>query len=215
MIEEFDPHYLAYGIEVNMLRRLAPERWPAFTRLAAAVYPRLKAAHPALPVFLTFQVDLLVIDREEQEAAIREVLPYTDVMAASSYWYSVSPDPRDLGPSHFDTLARLAPEKPFAVAETAWPAEDVTEPYPRLIPEDEESQRLYVDLLLDDAERLRALFVCWFFGRDFDDFWVTALASNPDAALLRLWRDTGLYRGDGTPRPALDSWRAALARPRR
>ncbi len=37
----------------------------------------------------------------------------------------------------------------------------------------------------------------------------------PDASLIRLWKDTGLYRGDGSPRPARDTWRAALARPRR
>jgi len=215
MIAAFSPDYFAYGIEVNMLRQLAPDEWPGFVRLVAEVYPRLKAAHPDLPIFLTFQVDLLLLSPLEQEAAIREILPFTDVMAASSYWYAVVPDPLALAPDHFDTLVRIAPEKPFAVAETGWPAEDVTAPYPQLIPESEENQRIYVERLLADVERLDALFVSWFFARDFDDLWDENLASVPDAALLRLWKDTGLYRGDGTPRPALDPWRAALARPRR
>lgn len=39
----------------------------------------------------------------------------------------------------------LAPLKPFAVAETAWPAEDVTAPYPVFIPASDEAQRLYVE----------------------------------------------------------------------
>src|SRR3990172_3918938 len=87
MIATFSPDYVAYGIEVNMLRTLAPEKWPAFVHLAAQVYPRLKAAHPTLPVFLTFQVDFLHESPEVQPAAIREGLPFTDLVAASSYPY--------------------------------------------------------------------------------------------------------------------------------
>jgi len=214
MIATFSPDYVAYGIEVNMLRTLAPEKWPAFVHLAAQVYPRLKAAHPTLPVFLTFQVDFLHESPEVQPAAIREVLPFTDLVAASSYPYVGQPDPRALRADHFDALAALAPGKAFTVAETAWPGEDVTAPYPAFIPATEETQRLYLERLLSDAARLRAAFVCWFFTRDYDAWWDEELRDLPIAPLLRLWKDTGLYRGDGTARPARDVWRSWLARPR-
>ena len=82
------------------------------------------------------------------------------------------------------------------------------------IPEDEERQRLYVERLLGDADQLSAVFVTWFFTRDYDEFWNAELQYLPNADLLRVWRDTGLYAGDGRPRAALASWRAALARPR-
>jgi hypothetical protein len=74
---------------------------------------------------------------------------------------------------------------------------------------------VYVERLLSDADRLSAVFVCWFFTRDYDDWWESEIQFLPTAPLIRLWKDTGLYRGDGTARPALESWRAALARPRR
>jgi hypothetical protein len=215
MIATFDPDYFAYGIEANMLEFLAPEKWPAFVRLASAVYSSLKASHPSLPIFLTFQVDFLHAAPSTQTAAIQQVLPSTDVLAASSYPYANDPDPGALRANHFGALADMAPGKPFAVAETAWPGEDVTAPYPVVIPSSEEDQQAYVERLLSDADRLSALFVCWFFTRDYDDFWEAELRHSPDANLIRLWKDTGLYRGDGTPRPALESWRARLARPRR
>ncbi len=120
-----------------------------------------------------------------------------------------------MAPDLFDALARLDPSKRFAVAETAWPAEDVTAPYPAFIPADEERQRLYVERLLADAERLDAAFVCWFFTCDYDDLWQTTLKNLENAALIRLWKDTGLYAGDGRARPALASWRRVLQRPRR
>jgi hypothetical protein len=214
MIATFDPDFFAYGIEANMLEVLAPEKWPAFVRLVRAVYSSLKGRHPSLPIFLTFQVDFLHADPGGQTLAIQEVLPYTDLLAASSYPFSDDPDPTRLSADHFEALAALAPDKPFAVAETAWPGEDVTAPYPTFIPSNEENQRLYVERLLSDADRLWAAFVCWFFTRDYDEWWESEIRFLPNAPLLRLWKDTGLYRGDGSPRPALETWRAALARPR-
>ena len=35
------------------------------------------------------------------------------------------------------------------------------------------------------------------------------------AVFLRLWKDTGLYAGDGRARAGLTSWRRGLERPRR
>ena len=57
--------------------------------------------------------------------------------------------------------------------------------------------------------------MCWFLIRDYDDLWESDLQDLPNAAVLRLGRDTGLYRGDGTPRPSLQLWRDSLALPLR
>ena len=215
LIALYRPDFFAYGIEVNILRQFAPAEWDRFVAFAAAVYPRLKATHPALPVFLTFQADFLAQIGAPQEAAIREVLPYTDLLAASAYPYEAQADPRAVPADLFDRLARLDPAKRFAVAETGWAAENVTAPYPKNIPADEERQRLYVERLLSDALRLNAAFVSWFLTRDFDDLWETTLKDLPGASLARLWKDTGLYAGDGRARPALASWRQVLEGPRR
>jgi hypothetical protein len=211
----FRPDYFAYAVEANMLASLAPGSWPAFASFARQVHARLKAAHPGLPVFLTLQADFFHAAPGPQAAAIAEVLPSTDVVAVSTYPFSHEPDPGRLRPDHFAALAALAPAKPFAVAETTWPAEDVGAPYPGRIPASEARQRAYVERLLDEAERLSAVFVNWFITRDYDDLWQTHLRGLPNAPLLRLWKDTGLYAGDGRPRSARDAWRSEAGRPRR
>jgi hypothetical protein len=128
--------------------------------------------------------------------------------------YGSTADPGLLPADHFSALADLAPDKPFAVAETGWPAEDVTAPFPVTIPASETTQRAYVARLLTDADGLSAAFVMWFVSRDYDDLWESYLQFLPNAPLLRLWRDNGLYTGDGQRRPALETWRGWLARRR-
>ncbi|MGE0452537.1 MAG: hypothetical protein AB7O37_04925 [Vicinamibacteria bacterium] len=214
MLAAFRPRYFAYAIEANLLARIEPREWPAFVSLAAAIYPRLKATHPELPIFLTLQADTFHEQREIQADLVRQVLPFTDVIAVSSYPFSAEADPERLRADHFSALRELAPAKPFAVSETCWPAEPVSAPYPAFIPASEQAQRRYVERLLGDAERLDAVFVSWFFPRDFDDFWDSHIRLLPNAPLLRLWKDCGLYAGDGRERPGLGVWRDWLARRR-
>jgi hypothetical protein len=214
MIARFQPDFFAYAIEANMLFSLKPEAWPAFVTLARATYDSVKARHPALPVFLTLQAESFHLDPPGQAEAISQILPYTDMIAVSSYGFVVAADPSGLSGDHFGALAALAPGKPFAISETGWPAEDVTAPYPTFIPADETWQRAYVERMLGDADALAAEFIVWFMGRDYDAFWETQLQFLPTAPLIRLWRDTGLYDGEGRARPALAAWREVLARPR-
>jgi hypothetical protein len=213
MIERFAPRYFAYAIEANMLQALAPAQWPAFLRLAEQVYTRVKAAHPSLPVFVTLQVEFVRRDPAGQAAALQPLLPFTDLIAVSSYPFSVEPDPRRLPRDYLAAVAGLAPAKRFAVAETCWPAEDVTAPSPAFIPGSEDAQRAWVEQLLAEAGERHAAFVTYFFTRDYDGLWETHLREGRDAALLRLWKDCGLYAGDGRARSALSTWRAVLARP--
>lgn len=216
MVATFDPDYFAFAIEANLLYLNAPEQWDGFVTLASTVYGKLKRAHPDLPVFMTLQADAHLDHPGHYQAALAQILPYTDYIAVSGYPYSwLGPDPLLLRTDYFSAMAALAPGKPFAVAETAWPAETVGAPYPITIPASPAMQNAYVERLLDDCETLNARFVCWFFTRDYDSFWESDLQDLPNAALLRLWRDTGLYDGGGQARPALATWRATLALPRR
>ena len=215
MIALFDPDHFVYGIEVNVLAAKRPDLWPALVRLLSAVHGRLKARHPALAVSLSFQVDFLRALADRQAADIRDVLPFTDFVGASTYAYEGQSDPRGLPSDFFDGLATLGVGKRFFVAETGWPAEPVAGPYPSFVPASEETQRLYVEWLLEQAERHRAVLVNWILSRDYDELWESHLKDSPDAPLLRLWKDIGLYRGDGTARPSRDVWTSWRARPRR
>lgn len=214
MIDRFSPDFFAYAIEANMLITLEPSGWNAFVTLAEAVYTSVKSSHPALPVSISLQTDFYHQYQPEQGTRISDVLPYTDFITVSTYPFGAEPDPEALPSDHFSAIAGLAPGKPFAVAETAWPAEDITAPYPMFIPATEADQLAYVDRLLDDADRLDAAFVCWFFTRDYDELWDSYFRFSPDSALTRFWRDTGMYDEDGNARPALDRWRESLEMPR-
>jgi hypothetical protein len=211
MIEIYSPQFFAYAIEANMLIDLAPSEWDAFVRFAQSVYTNLKSNHSNLPIFLTLQAEWFYKDPNSQRAGISRILPFTDYIAVSSYPFTEQFNPDLLAADYFMQLANLAPNKPFAIAETSWPAEDITAPYPVLIPASEETQQAYLERLLNDSDSLSAAFVCWFFTRDFDDFWESDLQFTPIAPIVRIWTDSGLYDGQGNPRPALTIWREYLA----
>jgi len=70
MIERFQPKYMAYGIEVNMLAETNPEIWPDYVKFTEQVYNELKKNHPDLPVFLTFQIDFYYGNPDSQKQAV-------------------------------------------------------------------------------------------------------------------------------------------------
>lgn len=209
MIAATRPHYFSYVNEANMVLRFSPGDWVPLVRLASAVYPRLKASHPNLPLVVTLQADTFHEDRAVQAAVVPQILPYTDAIAVSTYSFRAESDPRRLPEDYFSALRDLAPGKPFAVSETCWPAADVGAPYPYYIPATDETQRLYVEWLLREAERLQARFVTWSFPTDYDEFFATTLRQYP-SLYMRLWMNCGLYTGDARGRPALDLWRKSL-----
>ncbi len=216
MIARFHPQYFAYAIEANLLAKSGPAKWPNFLIMARQVYAELKRSYPSLLVFPSIQIEQFYADRALQSTAIGRLLPYSDLIAVSTYPYAGDyPDPTTIPADYFRTIAALAPGKAFAIAETAWPAEPVGPPYPITIPASAAWQRIYVDRLLGDLTSLNAKFVNYFSTRDYDDLWDTTLKDLPIAPLVRIWRDTGLYAGDGTERPALQVWRSYLSRIRK
>jgi hypothetical protein len=54
-------------------------------------------------------------------------------------------------------------------------AKPVTSPYPVFITAGEETQRRFVEWLLGQGERRRAVFVNWRFSRDDNDLWAASL----------------------------------------
>lgn len=213
MVDLYDPDYLAYAIEPNLFADNRPNDWPAFVGLAAATYARVKAEHPRLPTFVSIQAEWYHRAPQEQQGFIADLLPYTDLIAVSSYAYIDQVSAAGIPDDYFAALRDLAPEKPFAVAETGWPAEDVGEPYPVAIAADAVAQDAYLEWLLADAVGAAAEFVTWFLPRDLDGQWEDSLVGTTIAPTARLFRDNGLFAGDGTARPALDRWRAELEVP--
>ena len=212
LVQTFQPDFFAYAIEANLVAAKAPGEWAGYLVLAESVYVTIKRNHPDLPVFATVQLETLYADLSGNGAAVRDLLEWSDVLAISTYPYTVVADPAQIPGDYFTALTALAGGRPFAIAETGWPAETVTAPYPVDIPETPARQATYVQRVLGDVNGMEGIFVNWFFTRDYDDFWESDFKNSPDAALVRLWKDDGLYAGDGSARPALANWRTMLSR---
>lgn len=217
LIQRFRPDFMAYGVEVNGLVKDAPAEWPKFVKFARLVYSALKVEHPALPIFVSLQLDYLWADEPHQRKAIAEILPYSDYLAISTYPYiDRYADPRNIPRDYFARLAALAPTKPFAVAETGFAAKDVSA-FGAKIPGREDWQDAYMKFLLAESARLQARFVVWFVPRDYDllvDRFRALRVPPATIELYSLWKSNGLVDARGARRKALDTWTGWLNRPR-
>lgn len=222
VVEYFRPDYLAIGIEVNLLMHLAPDQWPAWLELHAATYQALKQRYPSLPVFVTATAGellpgLTAADPAGQQQVLARVLPLTDLLGISFYPFltalGTDPLPDDL----FLQIDELT-DKPIVIAETGFSAEvqqldfDIGgSPVSLNLDGSLEKQRAYFERLMDAADRHQFRFVINFVPADYDALCDEIQCSD----FSRIWRDTGLWDGQGNPRPALELWDAGLARPPR
>ena len=227
MIRKFQPDFMTYGSEVNIFASKTPDSFRQFLFFLESVYSALKRENPNLPLLLTNQIDFLHDSPEHQKQVIKQLLPFTDFLVASTYPYMVEQNPAALPARWFDELAEIDPSQPFAIAETAC----IAKPMPRLGPihepefldrmaerawreGSEEVQAAYAQRLLEDANRLNARFVNWYFVQDFDEPW--GKMRDPAARQLAInWRDSGMVDSSGNPRAALRVWDRWLARPLR
>jgi len=211
MIQLFQPDFMAYGIEVNMLANSNPAAFEKFLVMAEQVYGTLKEENPELPIFLTIQIDDTFHGYEEkQREVIKRLLPYTDYIAVSTYPFSYKADPKELPEDWFSEVAELAPEKPFAVAETSFIAEDLVLYGALWRSGNEKWQAEYVQFLLNKSNELNAKFIVWFVPIDYDLLWRKVF--NMDE-FTRIWRDTGLLNENKEARLSLRIWDAWLKLP--
>jgi hypothetical protein len=229
MVQSFNPHYLCIGIEVNILMRESPAQWDAFVALMAHTYTNIKAEYPGLPIFLSFfGVSFIQTvagsthqQYQDQLDALSDLLPYTDYFGISLYpymgtylaeWETLLNDI----PGFFDKLFTIS-GKPVAVTESGYLAEAVVmDPGggPVNFNGSPQRQNDFVQKLLDAADKYSAKLIIHFQIRDYDQMWDDLFASDPVLANQGLvWRDTGLYDGSGSARPALTTWKSRLLRP--
>jgi len=217
MIEQFNPDYVAYGIEANNFTSVSDPNYIRFKILVQNTYNTLKTEYPALPLFLTFQIAVPEADKATTLQINQELLVFSDYVASSTYPYWVfgsdenKANPNNLPDDWFDEMADLAPGKPYAVAENGYIAEDLSIPlYGVHIEATEGWQAEYVQSLFMKMNELNAEFIVWFCIRDYDQAWI-------DLKLFgfepwgKMWRDTGLLDGHGGGRMALGVWDAWLA----
>jgi hypothetical protein len=185
------------------------------------IYLSLKSQFPNLPIFASIQIDEYNKDARQAEG-LQYLMASTDLIAISSYAFGHGYRPFSIPANYFTAVRALAPSKPFAIAETGWPAEPVR--YPEPLPAGQTyaydiysnsmEQQIYLERILQEATTNNAKFINWFVVRDYDLAWEKEKQFSPLAYLIRFWRDIGLLNGKGQARMSFTTWTKRLALPR-
>ena len=219
IIEFFKPDYFNMAIEVNLLHANNPSAWDEYLELHEYVYLQLKASYPALPVFCSVSAQHLLSgyiggnDVTESRGALSDLLEHSDLYAISFYPYMSAFLGNPYPENSFEDILALS-DKPFAVAETGYPAQSFSMDTGFGIVDiegTEDKQEKYIRDLLDAAmSRANTQFVINFVIRDYDQLWVQ-IGSPNDINIA--WRDTGLFDENGAARKGYTTWNEFMTIP--
>ena len=176
LIEFFNPDYFAYAIEVNGGLSRKHKNWPRLLRLVESVYQDLKKTYPQKTILLSLQTGSFETSWDEQWEMNKELVRHTDLVGMSTYplWVPGKFDPAEARVDYipddwFSQMRTLIAGKPWAITETGYIAENLDLRAARKkIRGSDLWQARYVDLLLNQANTLKAEFVVWFVVRDYD-----------------------------------------------
>jgi hypothetical protein len=197
----YQPKYLAFGVEINSYQRAQPKDFEQFVTLYHEAYAAVKEISPETLMFPTFQLEemqgyLASEDSRPQWFLISRFGAALDILAVSSYPRAVFPSVDNLPPDYFQQLEQFA--RPIALVSTGYPS----------APEPDEStealQATYMLRVLDYAQKLSMSLVVWFVSQD-----PAFSAGGPNDDLQYL----GLRRQDGMPKQAWHIWNTVARRP--
>lgn len=204
--ENYQPKYLALGVEINSYQQQCPEDFERFVIVYHEAYQAVKQLSPETLVFPIFQLEQLhgLLPADEpylpQWRLISRFEPRLDLLAVSSYPSLVFAKPEQIPASYYAELAAYT-DRPIAIAGMGYSsgpgANGVNEGT-------EEQQAAFLRRALDDAQRLAMPLVVWFASQD------PTFTGEPPFDLLQ---HIGLKRQDGTTKPAWLVWEAAARRP--
>lgn len=208
IIDYFDPHYFAMGIEVNLLMANNKDLWDEYFDLHKTVYLKLKHDYPQLPIFVT-QTGMDLIggftnpNHADQVTAFNQIMNYSDYLALSSHVFLTSLLADSIPDHIFDEMFTLS-SKPLCISETSYPAESFSVYGGTItINGSQEKQKLFFSKLFDKAQKYNCRFIINFVIRDYDQLWQEI--GSPDD-VYKLWKDTGIYDGDGNARIIKNLW---------
>lgn len=214
--EVMRPDWLAIGVEVNLLRHFAPERWPAYLRLHRATCAALKDRFPDLPLLATVAVQHFMgmvddADPADQAAALADLAGHVDMLGWSIYPHLSDQVPHPLPPGFYDPLLEAAARMglPSAITESGTAAAPVPWGW-FTIDGSPERQVQATEALFQLATDGDMPFMVNWASHDYP----ALLARLPDDVreLAGLWSTTGILDGEGQPKAVTPLWRDWLAR---
>lgn len=204
--ENYQPKYLALGVEINSYQHQHPEDFERFVILYHEAYQAVKELSPETLVFPTFQLEeiqgLLPVDDPypTQWHLISRFEPRLDLLAVSSYAGLLYTEPAEIPDAYFIQLASYT-DRPIAISGMGYPSGTEANGTDRTA---EEHQATFLRRALDSAQQLDMPLVVWFLGRD------PTFTGEPPFDRLQ---SIGLRRQDGTAKPAWVVWEAAAGAP--
>jgi hypothetical protein len=203
--KNYNPAYLAIGVEINMLMERAPEQFAAFVSLYNEAYDVAKGANASIKVFPTFQLEVLLGSYGTAHQPRWDVIdPFRakmDAFAVSTYpFLGDARSAADIPPAYFSQLRQQYAGE-IIISETGYASAPVEG---RVNTGTEEDQLAYLGRVLGDAETNHLSLVVWV--APFDP----AIARGGAAAALR---DVGLRRPDGSNKLAWTVWEDWARRP--
>lgn len=210
MIDEFQPIYFNYGIESNSKSWTTTE-FEKYLLFCSRVYPRLKQKYPDLPIFLSYMVS--VDDTQLENAKLLN--QYSDYVTISSYPYfetgssnGGTTEPINIPKDWYTAYRNIDITKPFGIAETGYIAEDL------ILPEfgiekqgDPVWQADAIQQMFEICNDLNAEFVVYWCPYDYDNGMNTLESIGMAIPSFKIWKDIGLYDGNGIKRPSLEVWK--------
>lgn len=196
LARRYRPDYLTLGVEVDHYAVAAPEDFEHFLRTFSRTRHRLDHVSSETEVGVSLQYEHALAVRGSSSTLLEDMLTafegMSDFIGLSVYPFKAGKNPEDVDAGYFDPMSDVT--LPVAVLETAWPGGDA-------------AQETYLTRILEASNALQAVLVFWTSMRDVDP-----LALGPG---VPAWASgLGFWDAGGNPRPALDTWRAWLEKPR-
>jgi len=195
--KKYNPKYLAFGIEVNILYEKSPAEFNFFVPFYAELYDAVKAASPNTKVFTVFQFEKMkglggglfgsTNAPDKTQWHLLDRFPKTDIIAFTTYPGLIHKNPLDI-PADYYTEIKAHTSKPVAFTEIGW--HSYASP-PGWESSDTE-QAEFIVKFFSLTEGLNKEMIIWSFLYDQNT--------------IEPFQSMGLCRSDGSARPAWDEW---------
>jgi hypothetical protein len=207
---QFEPPFLALGVEVNSLYESDPAAFDGYVAAYAEMYDAIKAASPATLVFPVFQLEAMKgagyltgksAGRQPQWALLEKFAGRMDLAAFTTYPFFDFPSPASMPDDYYAGITEHT-SAPLAFTEIGWPSAPLS-----AAPESDyggspDEQVAFVRRLAELTRDLNVRAELWSFPNDLGSkLGYTAFES------------VSLRDNAGTAKPALSEWQALVQAP--
>lgn len=212
LIARFNPEYFNYAPEISDLMINDAAKFNEFKTFAQQVYSNIKAYYPNLKLMVSIALkEPGSTEMTTATSGFTQIKDYVDIVGISTYGYafyghSDAGDPANLPSNWLSQIQTIAPNKTYAIVETAWVAEDLDIPaYTLSVDSNSTKQNTYLTKMFTEANSLNMEAIIWFSSHDYDTLWSDTLGSDN---LSKIWKDTGLIDQDLNERSSLSTWKS-------